>query len=306
MDSVKFLIDDRCCKDEDGNGDNGGKNCLTKWEDDFIDACNTYKEKSAEADKRKEKYTNSYNWKDKLDKWYDLIEKSDEKAGDIVVDLDFFYQQVLKVCKNAKCTTGAVKKLLCLVKSIFDCLHTYEETKKGLLELTTDLITAIDCLKSLKDEDKDEIIKCIKVYEEKIKIIAELQDAIITKLLEALKCAKLLYAHICEENGLEDKLKHMLDEFKGDLKEKMHCSPDEDDDKNMYPCDDEKAKPQPEFPISDSDYYKDLEKALGIAVIKTDLFKKQWTDKKKESDEALSRKNSLTEAIKAAKAAEGK
>ncbi|GAA4276768.1 hypothetical protein [Aquimarina mytili] len=306
MESIKFLIDDRCCKDEGGNGDNGDKNCLTKWEDDFIDACNTYKRKSAEADKRKEKYTNSYNWKDKLDKWFDLIEKSDEKASDIVVNLDFFYQQVLKVCKNSKCTNGALRKLLCLVKSMFDCLYTYEQSKKGLFELTSELITAIECLKNLKDEDKDEMIKCIKVYEEKIKAIAELQDAIITKLLDSLKCANLLYAYICEEHGLEYKLKKMLDEFKGDLKEKMHCSPDEDDDKNMYPCDDEKAKPQPEFPIRDSEYFKEIQKALGIAVIKTEQFKKEWTDKKKESDEALSRKNSLTEAIKAAKAAEGK
>ncbi len=305
MESIKFLIDDRCCTDDGGNGDNGGKNCLTKWEDQFADACNTYNEKSAEADKRKEKYTNSYNWKDKLDKWFDLIDKSDEKASDIVVDLDFFYQQVLKVCKNAKCTSGSLRKLLCLVKSMFDCLYTYEKGKEGLLDLTTELIKAVECLKSLKDSDKDEVIKCIKVYEEKIKMIAELQDAIITKLLDSLKCANLLYAYICEEHGLEYKIKKILDEFKGDIKEEMHCSPDHDHDKNMYPCDDKEAKPQPEFPIKYTEYYKGIEKALEIAIAKTEEFKEDWTIKKKESDEALSRKNSLTEAIKAAKAAEG-
>ncbi len=306
MDTVKFLKNDLCCDDDSVNDGNESKNCLSKWEDDLIDACNNYKEKSAEADKQKEKYTNSYNWKDKLDKWFELIEMSDEKASDIVIDLDFFYQQVLQVCEHAKCTTGAVKKLLCLVKSIFDCLYTYDDTQKGLLTLTTDLIEAIECLNNLKDEDKDEIIKCIKVYEEKIIAITELKDSLLQKLIESLKCAKLLYAYICEEHGLEFKLKHMLDEFKGEIKEETHCSADEDEESNKYPCDDEKAKPLPEFPIRDSDYYKGVQKALDVAITKTEQFKEVWTQKKKESDEALTRKNSLTEAIKAAKAAEGK
>ncbi len=306
MNTIKFLSEKNTCCDEDpGNGGNGDKNCLTKWEEQFADACNDYSEKSAESDKHKEKYDNSYNWRDKLDKWFDLIEKSNEKADDIVIELQFFYGQVMEVCKNAQCTSTALKKLLCQVKSIFDCLYTYDENDKGLKELIADLMKAIDCLKNVKDVDKETAINCVKVFEEKINMVCELQDDLLCKLIDSLKCANLLYAYICEDEGLSFKLQKMLDEFNGIKVEEASCSSD-DDDSDQYPCDAKAKKPQPTLPIDKSDYFKDIKEALGIATDKTADFKDKWTKVKKKSDDALSRKNSLAEAIKAAKSAEGK
>lgn len=305
MNMIKFLNDDTCCEDDQGNGGNGDKNCLTKWEEQFTDACNDYSEKSAESDKAKEKYDNSYNWRDKLDKWFVLIEKSNEKADNIVIELEFFHGQVMEVCEKAECTSKALEKLLCQVKSIFDCLYTYEETKKGLKALIADLIKAIDCLKDVNDTDKETAINCVKVYEEKIKMVCELQDDLLCKLIDSLKCANLLYAYICDEEGLSFKLKKVLDEFNGIIVEEASCSSDKDDSE-QYPCDAKAKKPQPTMPIDCGDYFKDTKKALTIAVTKTDEFKVDWVKLKKESDKALSRKNSLAEALKAAKAAEGK
>ncbi len=304
MSMIKFLNDDTCCKDDSGNGGNGEKNCLTKWEEDFANACNDYNEKSAESEKLKEQYDNSYNWHHKLDKWFDLIDKSNEKADNIVIELGFFYGQVMEVCKNAKCTSIALEKLLCQVKSIFDCLYSYDILDKGLEDLITDLIKAINCLKDIKDVDKETAVNCIKVFEEKIKAVCDLQEAILCKLIDALKCANLLYAYICEEEGLSFKLKTILEEFNGIVVEEPSCS--SEDDIEHYPCDAKEKKPQPTLPIIEGDYYKDLKQNLEKAVLKTDELKVKWTDKKKKSDDALSRKNSLAEAIKAAKAAEGK
>lgn len=303
MSTIKFLKDTTCCDDDSGNGGNDGKNCLTKWEEQFTDACIDYSEKSAKADKQKDQYDNSYNWRDKLDKWFDLIEKSNEKADNIVIELEFFYGQVMEVCKNADCTNKALKKLLCQVKSIFDCLYTYEGCEKGLKDLIADLINAIECLKDAKDVDKDTAINCVKVFEEKINMVCELQDDLLCKLIDSLKCANLLYAYICEEEGLSFKLKNMLDEFNGIVVEEASCSPDDSD---QYPCDAKSKKPQPTLPIENGDYFKSTKDALDIAITKTDSFKNEWKDEKKKSDDALSIKNSLAEAIKAATAAEGK
>lgn len=304
---IEFMRDKNCCEEDASNGGNGDKNCLTKWEVQFTRACNVYNEKSAESDQLKEKYDNSYNWRDKLDKWLDLIEKSNEKADNIVVDLEFFYGQVLEVCKNTKCTTKALEKLLCQVKSIFDCFYMYNEIDKGLKTLVTDLIKAIDCLKDIKDLDKETAINCIKVYEEKIKMVCDLQNDLLCKLIDSLKCANILYSYICDDDqGLRFKLKKMLDEFNGIIVEEASCSSEGDDDSEDYPCDAKTEKPQPRLPIDEGAYFKSLKEAYDIAVGKTIVFKDQWTKKKKESDDALSRKNSLAEALKAGKAAEGK
>ncbi|WP_298754763.1 hypothetical protein [uncultured Psychroserpens sp.] len=305
MGMIKFLNNKTCCEDDQSNGGNGDKNCLTQWEEQLTDASNDYSEKSAESEKAKEKYDNSYNWRDKLTKWLDLIEKSNEKADNIVIELEFFYGQVIEVCKNAECTSKALEKLLCQVKSIFDLLYTYENGEDQLKALIAKLIKEINCVKDVKDQDKETAINCVKVYEEKIKMVCELQDDLLCKLIDALKCANLLFAYICDEQGLRFKLKKILDEFNGSIKEEASCSSD-DDDSESYPCDAQAKKPQPTMPIDKSDYFKNTKSSLDIAIVKTDKFKEDWTKKKKKSDDALSRKNSLAEAIKAAKAAEGK
>lgn len=306
MNMIKFLNDDTCCKEDQGNGDNGGKNCIAEWENKFANASNEYIKKSAETDKSKETYDNSYNWRDKLDKWLDLIEKSNEKADNVVVELEFFCGQIKKVCENAECTSKALEKLLCQIKSIFDCLYTYGDGKIGLKTLIADLIKAIDCLKDVADKDKEPAIKCVKAYEEKIKMVCELQDDLLCKLIDSLKCANLIYAHICDEKyGLNFKLEKMKEEFKGDLVEEANC-PSDDEDSKDYPCDPKAKKPQPTMPIECGDYYENLKKDLDIAIKKTDTFKKKWKDNKTESDNAFSEKRNLADALKAAKAAEGK
>lgn len=302
---IKFLNDDSCCSEVPGKNGSSNKNCLTTWEEQYIDACTDYTIVSAESNKLKEKYDNSYNWRDKLDKWFDLIEQSNEKADNVVIDGEFFYGQITEVCKNAECTSKALEKLLCQVKSIFDCLYTYEETQKGLKMMITELIKAIDCLKDVKDIDKETAINCIKVYEEKIKMVCDLQDELLCKLIDSLKCANLLYAYICDEEGLSFKLKKILDEFKGIIVEEVSCSPGEKVT-DPYPCDAKAKKPQPTLPLDNGDYFNNIKEALGIAVVKTEQFKADWTAQKKLSDDALALKNSLAEAIKAAKAAEGK
>ncbi|NER12053.1 hypothetical protein GWK08_01245 [Leptobacterium flavescens] len=312
----KFMINNACCKDDPGNGD-PENDCLDKWKKEHEKACNDYKKAAAQTEKFREEYINSLNWETKLENWDRLITEADKKSKDIVTQLDFLLEQVKIVCEKSKCTTEALEKLTCLVKTIFDCFFTFDENKEGLKDKITAFKKAVECLQNVSDEDKAEVIKCIEAYEEKIVLVCEMQDAILEKLLETLKCAHLLYAAICKEDGLEDKLKGIREDFNGDGSEDdEHCDDDEDQgeneeeqnendpDKYKYPCDDKKAKPIPTFPISSSWYYKKVRKDYETATEKTESLKEDWINSKKESDTILSKKTSLAEAIKAAEAAE--
>ena len=139
----------------------------------------------------------------------------------------------------------------------------------------------------------------------------------LNKLLETLKCATLLWAYICSEMGLEDKLEGIRDTLSGaDGSEESgegDCG-DVDESGPAYPCDADAAKPKPEFPIRDNDstdthpkgntYYVKVKTELRTARETTDSLRDEWIANKKISDKTLARRNSLDEAIKAAEALE--
>ncbi len=318
------MINNACCYDNGGNDEPGTKDCLDKWKEQLEKVSNQYTESSARTSKHKEEYVNSLNWEGKLKNWDTIIKKSDEKSKTIVKELEFFLEQTKNVCENSKGATSALEKLAGLIKSIFDSFFTYDQNKEGLKEKITNFKKMVECLNSVSDEDKIEVIKCIETYEQKMILVCDMQDAILSHLLETLKQANLLSESICGNGGLEDKLQAILDDFKGD--DGMDCEhedhhpseamasdahDDTKEDRRMpgegypkYPCNDRLVKPKPKFPINSSKYYREIEKGLKRAVEKTKDLEEIWVASKKESDKILSHKTSLTEAIKAAEAAE--
>lgn len=304
---TKFMMYSTCC--QDGAGDEPeSKDCLDKWKEQLEDVCNQYNQTAAITSKDREKYVNSLGWETKLRNWNDIIKKADEKAHVVVNELEFFIEQVKIVCENSTCTTEALEKLICLVKTIFDCFFTYVESKKGLKDKIKDFKKIIECLTGVDEEDKAEVIKCIETYEQKIVLVCEMQDIVLTKLIETLRCADLLDAYICDEDGLKDKLNDILIDFKGEDIHGEHCGNEEEehnhDDNSKYPCNDKKVKPMPKFPINTSKYYKKIGEDFEKAIDETKSLEIDWINSKKISDKFLSQKNSLTEAIKAAEAAE--
>ncbi|MEO0528455.1 MAG: hypothetical protein AAFZ89_14580 [Bacteroidota bacterium] len=309
----KFMINDACCKERPG-GDPEGQDCLDKWKEQLEEVCNEYNEAAAETVKEKEAYENSLGWEIKIKSWNELIQNTDEKAKTIVTELDFLIAQVKIVCDKAFCTNEALKKLLCLVKGIFDCFYSYTNNAEGLKDKIAEFKKEVECLKNIGDDEKADVLKCIETYEEKIMLVCEMQDAILSKLIETLKCAKLLYAAICKAAGLKTKLQGIKIVFNGETPEDdEHCDPDDnssDPDKSngsngdLYPCDDKAAKSIPEFPISEGGYYKGLGEALEKALEETANLKDKWITSKTNSDAILSKKKGLEEAIKAAEAAE--
>ena len=322
---IDFLKEKTCCHDHGGD-DPDAQDCVDKWQEKLEEVSNKYNELSAETAKDQEEYQSSLNWKNRLENWDKIIKETDEKAEKIVSELEFFLEQAKIVCDNSEVTTDALEKLLGLAKCIFDCFFTYEENKKGLKEQISDFKNAVGCLKNATDEDKAEVIKCIEAYEQKMLLVCDMQDAILTILLNTYKCASILSVAICGNGGLEDKIEAMEEVFKGDdsdggdyeVSSEDSKEDYDEDDKNRktrkkrprhdnnytYPCNDLIVKPMPKFPISDSEYYINLEKDLGKAVTETEKLRKEWVASKKESDKYLSHKTSLMEAISAAEAAE--
>ncbi|WP_103069634.1 hypothetical protein [Aquimarina sediminis] len=315
---MKSFIKDKnsnCCQDDGGNGGSEPKDCLDKWKIEHEEVCNKYSVEAAETERLKEAYENSLAWETKLKNWCNLIEATDGKVKAVVTELDFLLEQIGTVCVKSKCTYEVLQKLTCLVKTIFDYLYTYEKGEEGLKKKVVLLKELIDCLKHLDDKDKDEIIACIEAYEEKIKLVCELQEGVLTKLLETLKCATLLWAYICGELGLENKLQGIRNILSGTSHDEGDCDDSEekeDHDTPQYPCDHKKAKPMPEFPIKDettdtdtasgNTYYVKIKGEFKDAENMTKSLKDQWVDSKKISDKTLSEKTSLAEAIKVAEA----
>lgn len=303
-----------CCDDRNGNGDSGPKDCLEKWRDDLEKVCNEYSVEAAKTAKNKEAYDNSLGWETKLQNWCVLIDTTDEKVKAVIQELYFLLEQVKTVCVKSKCTYEVLQKLTCLVKTIFDGFYTYEKNEIGLKKKIIQFKELINCLKGLGDKDKADVIACIEAYEAKITIVCDMQKEVLDKLLETLKCADLLWAYICGELGMEDKLEGIRDILSGDTstKDKDDCDPEEEENEPQYPCDHKKAKPMPEFPIkedtsdpntiSGNTYYVKVKEEFKEAENQTKSLKEEWIKSKIKSDKILSEKNSLADAIKAAEA----
>ncbi|MBY5956714.1 hypothetical protein KUV50_01110 [Membranicola marinus] len=306
---TKFMIDRACC--ENGSGvDNQPKDCLGKWKQELEHVSNEYNEMLAETNSYHDAYTNSLIWETKLHRWHELVKTTDGKADEVVNVLQFLADRINLLCKNSHCTVEALEKIICLVKRIFDAFYSYDEDQTGLKDKIIAFKKEVEC-SNASDEDKAEAIKCIENYEAKIMIVCELQTAILDKLLETLKCTILLDHFFCDENsGLKQKIIGIIDDFELGLPEEEQCGTGgQQEEGNDYdpefPCDPEKVKPKPKFRIGqENTYFNEVAEAYETAKEKTRTLKEKWISHKKNSDNKLSHKTSLTEAIRAAEAAE--
>jgi hypothetical protein len=304
---------DRACCDTGTSDQKDPKECLDKWKKELVQVCNEYNELAAKTTNSQAEYSNSLTWETKLKRWRELVETTDMKAGDVVNTLQFFTEQIAILCENSKCTVEGLEKITCLVKVIFNAFYTFEGYETGLKDAITEFKKEVEC-SNASDEDKAEVIKCIEAYEQKILLVCALQNSILAKLLETLKCAIKLDAYFCDEDsGLRKKIMQIIDDFELGLPVEEQCGTGEhhhedensDSDDAEFPCDPKKVKPKPLFRKGKANtYYVEIDKAYGLAVGKTKSLKEKWIKSKKRSDKKLSQKNSLTEAIKAAEAAE--
>ncbi len=301
---IKLLRNNACCTDPTSGGTQGS-DCVDSWKNELKTVANEYNNVSAEADRSEDNYKNAFAWKEKLKTWLANLDKANQSALDISTEVTIFIEQVNNTCFNTECTAKAVYALLCEIKSIFDSFYTYSN-QTGLKDQVAELRKNVDCLKDLDPAIKTEILACIDDYDAKNKAVCALQNDLLKKLVDMYKCINLLYASVCEEDGLSSNLNALKEEFPTELVKQDPNQPPVSTGTGLdiFPCDIGATKPKPQMPIGQSDFYKQVSADFDSAVMITDQLKVAWDAKRIERDKLLARKNSLMDAIKAAEAAE--
>ncbi len=301
----KLIKHSKCCSELSGPSGQPA-DCVGTWEEDLKTVTNQYNKVAAEADQAQSNYTNASSWKSLLTLWLDNLDKANAASLSITTELSVFVERANATCFNTEQTTKAIKVLLCEIKGIFDCFVSYS-AQTGLKEQVADLYKKVDCLTSLTTDEKNAALACIKDYIAKIDAVCALQNDLLAKLVEIYKCVNLLWAAVCGTDGLKDNLDKLSKDFPKDLVKPDPTAPPDDPTQvgnQLFPCDPAAAKPKPEIPIAQGAFYTTMDAECTLAAQEVEKLKLLWETKRKERDKLLARKNSLSDAIKAAAAAE--
>lgn len=301
----KLIKHSKCCSELTGPSGQP-TDCVEAWGEDLKKVTNDYNKVAAEADQALSNYNNASGWKARLTLWLDQLDKTNSSSLSITTELSVFIERVNTTCFNTVQTEKAIRVLLCEIKAIFDCFVTYA-AQTGLKDQITDLHKKVSCLTVIDGTEKDQILKCIEDYDAKVKAVCALQNDLLKKLVDIYKCVSLLYAAVCETEGLKDNLTQLSADFPKDLVKPNPTLPPDDPNQlgsQLFPCDPTVAKPKPEIPIAQGTYYTTMSAECDLAEKEVQKLKLDWEAKRKLRDKLLARKNSLTDAIKAAEAAE--
>lgn len=319
-DKLLLKESEKCCSPADEGGpDNQPHNCVEQWRFELKTATQDYNEAASQATGIEKIYTNLVAWEGKLKFWVKNAETADKTLSDMLADLQQFMTLTATLRYNSRKTGHAVQILICLVKHIFDdvceLLQNSSDSPdvKGLIQKLKDYI---ECKSNLDEQKKMDALKCVSNYEDKVKVVFELQEAVLTKLLVILSNAKMLAKGVGNNKGnfgwglykqledLESRIQGQNPESK--TKKCVHDAPDSQVKNNVLPpCGTGVLKPRVRIlPVNNSNYYKDLkglEKNAGDQILE----QKANLDKIRQiRDSHLNRKNSLADAISAAEAAE--
>lgn len=141
-------------------------------------------------------YTEAKTWEDKIKKYWENIQRTEDLADAVVADLDKLTNQIDCVCHNASQYVQAVQILICCVKDTGIVLE-------GITIEMRDLMARIDCGKSKEPalDSSKSILKCLEDYRTKL-------DAALKQTLETLRLAlsllKTAQLVLNEKRGLED------------------------------------------------------------------------------------------------------
>lgn len=141
-------------------------------------------------------YNEAKTWEDRIKKYWDSIQSTEDLADIVIADLDKLSNQIACVCHNAGKYTEAVQVLICCVKDVGVVLE-------GITIEMRDLMARIDCAKSKEPalDSSKSILKCLEDYRAKL-------DAALKQTLETLKLAlallKTAQLVLNEKRGLED------------------------------------------------------------------------------------------------------
>lgn len=288
--------------------------CIKSWDDELIKVNNALSVKEAETNRSKKKYDNATVWEKTLETYWENIEETN-RLGVVVKDEIIRFQNYLAgetpdqgakifgVGDFTSCTVEVTKALYCLVEDFY---QTTDELKGKL----SAIIIRIDCLNNPAINPKSsKIYACLKELAAKLDAAIASQKEAIQLVLDLVKSANILHYTLCSpEDGLDDKLKGLLNLFKTDTSQNQSQS------KIGYgmgcetltkTCNDVIA-PAPVMPLACGDassYFKRIKKLAEDAKEETDTAKDEYEGFRKARDILRSSKKSLENAKQASETA---
>lgn len=266
--------------------------CMTTWEDELKTTQNQLVEVCAERDKFQKQYNNATTWTNKLKKYWDWIQETEELIKIIASELQVFKKHTNKVCMNTKCTNEAVEILYCCVIAFYQCT---DQLKQQIY----DLFNKIDCLNDPEINTSSSVIyKCLTTLTTKLEEALQKQKETLANMIEVLKCAYMLDESICSAAcGLINDLDNLGEMF-----------PPAGDDKPGPNCDFEQSceaeiAPKPMLPLRKDDFYQITWGQYDTSKDEKDKIRQDYDEAWEDCEALNSCKTSLKDAIDASNAA---
>ena len=273
-------------------------NCIPVWEQQLEGAVNQLAVKTAEFEEQTAAFADISNWVSQLEECISQMDGTDAKSGDILSVLELFLSQADIVCENVICLKDGVKILYCDIYHLTQCV---EQLHGHVLKLKND----IDCLNNpMLTPESSVFVKCLTDLQVQIEKVLEMYEQMITEILDAIKIIYKLDCLLCNKDfGLIKKLTDMILYFGGEVDEKF-CGTDagheggQKSDSSKTICSETLEKPG--FPLSNSDFYGEMQLDLASANTEKNTCKEQLDEITKDKVKLEACKSSLENAIEEA------
>lgn len=279
------------------------ESCIALWTDQLEDATNQLAVKSATFQKQMAAYTDISNWVNQLASCLENLEETDAKRVEILDLLNLFMPQAEGVCANIVCLKEGIEILYCDIFHLTTCV----ETLNGL---TLKLKNDIDCLNnSMLTPESSAFVKCLTDLTTQVGVVLEMYQKMINQILDAANSIYKIECLLCNvDYGLLKRLSDLKGYFGGEVAEE-YCHTDahgetqgeSSSDRGKTIC--SETLDTPHFPITDSDFYKDLEGSKQIATVQKESCKTALEEMTKEKDNLQACKDNLQKAVEEAKKA---
>lgn len=184
------------CEWQDNANCPPGEDCIEKWINEKAARKKDLDVAIARLENAKKNLAYIEAWERRLKLYFDGIEKTADLADKVCREAKTTIRQFEKICQNADKSVTAIQILYCEVEKVFR-----NENNVDVETLTSMMEGIMKCLRCITDpgliRDRG-IVKALEAFDAKLKELAALQLDAMKKILEALKCANLLYHALCD------------------------------------------------------------------------------------------------------------
>ncbi len=296
--------------------DNVGSDMLEGWKNELAGAINDLKKAEADTLKRQTTYANATQWAAKLKAWEDSLLQTADLTESLESELLIFKTQISSVSCNTYHIVNAIDILYCEVKKVFYDAPPSDPPKpdvETLSQIIRGWQEAVYCLGNPPNLNKNGgFLKKVTELETKIKVVEDMREDILKKLIGLVQSVNLMETAICDNtDGLQGIVNTLQAEFApgGNTDDE---SKDPLDPLSMptncrclkegHSCDSE-LTPSINFPLRCDPFVTGIIAKHAASIKEKQTATTKYDSSRQTRDRLLARKNGLEKAIAAATAA---